>query len=143
MNKRFIEELRSLCKDIDIDFCMKEISAITDIEYPQTFPARLNSANYVTELLRKEGFSDVLHVDFPADGKTVYQDKRMPISWDVSHARLTLLSKVAGLEDSVIADYEKMLSEIFCLEIETPYKIAAPVLLKSDCMWIGLQIIHK
>ena len=106
-DKRFVKEIQDIARETDMDFIMREIKSLTDIEYPQTFKARENATKYVENLLRKEGFSDVEVVDFSADGKTVYQDKRMPISWDVTSAKLTVLSNVAGLERKVIADYNE------------------------------------
>ena len=120
INRKFAEEMRTLAKDIDMDFVMRETEALTAIEYPQTFKARRNATKYVEALLKKEGFADTLVVDFPADGKTAYQDKRMPVSWDVSHAKLTILSKVAGLERSVIADYEEHPYSIVWGSVSTP-----------------------
>jgi len=118
--RKFAEEMRTLAKDIDMDFVMRETEALTAIEYPQTFKARRNATKYVEALLKKEGFDDTLAVDFPADGKTAYQDKRMPVSWDVSHAKLTILSKVSGLERSVIADYEEHPYSIVWGSVSTP-----------------------
>jgi len=118
--QKFIREMKEIAKGLDMDFVMKEISALTDIEYPQTFEARKNSARYTEALLKKEGFTDVLRVDFPADGKTAYQDKRMPISWDVTKAKLTVLSNVPGLERKVIADYEEHPYSIVWGSVSTP-----------------------
>lgn len=106
-NKKFIKQMRDLAREINMNFVMSEVKALTEIEYPQTFNARMESTKYVENLLRKEGFEGVEVVNFPADGKTTYQDKRMPMSWDVTRAKLTVLSNVAGLERKVIADYNE------------------------------------
>ncbi|MBR5139857.1 MAG: AAC(3) family N-acetyltransferase [Clostridia bacterium] len=118
--KRFISQMKEIAARLDMDFVMKECAALTDIEFPQTFKARENSTKYVESLLRKEGFDGIEVVDFPADGKTTYQDKRMPISWDVSHAKLTLLSNVPGLERKVIADYNEHPFSIVWGSVSTP-----------------------
>ena len=112
--------MKSIAEAIDMDFVMKEVSALTDIEYPQTFKSRRNSTKYIEALLRKEGFSGVEVIDFSADGKTSYQDKRMPISWDVTKAKLTVLSNVPGLERKVIADYEQQPFSIVWGSVSTP-----------------------
>ena len=117
---KFVREMKDIADGLDIDFMMKEVRALTDIEYPQTFKARRKSTLYVEELLKKEGFLGVERVDFPADGRTTYQDKRMPMSWDVSNAKLTVLSKVAGLERSVIADYGENPFSIVWGSVSTP-----------------------
>ena len=72
----------------------------------QTFPGYHQEAQYAYDLLKKEGF-DAQLLQFPADGKTTYQDKCMPIGWDVSKHKLTVLTKVQGLDDPVVADFEK------------------------------------
>ena len=112
--------MKDISRELDMSFIMKEVRALTDIEYPQTFKARANSTDYVEALLKKEGYEDVLRVDFPADGKTAYQDKRMPISWEVSHAKLTILSAVPGLERKVVADYEENPFSIVWGSVSTP-----------------------
>ena len=72
----------------------------------QTFDAYHKEAAYVHELLQQEGFESQL-LTFPADGKTVYQDKCSPIGWDATTMRLMVLSGVPGYENRVIADMEK------------------------------------
>ncbi len=74
-------------------------------EHKQTFPAHKTAAEYIYDLLKKEGF-DAEYIEFPADGKTCYQDKCMPIGWDVSRMSLEIKTKIPGLENPVIADYE-------------------------------------
>ena len=120
MNRKFIEDMQLFASEIDMDFVMRETEALAAIEYPQTFVARRNATKYVEALLKKEGFEDTLVVDFPADGKTAYQDKRMPISWDVTKAKLTILSNVPGLERKVIADYEEHPYSIAWGSVSTP-----------------------
>ena len=115
--EKLIKEMKNIACELDMDFAMRQVRALTDIEYPQTFTARKNSADYVEALLRKEGFDDTIRVDFKADGRTTYQDKRMPISWDVSDATLTIISKVEGLENSVIADYTQEALSFFLTPI--------------------------
>ena len=75
-------------------------------EHKQTFPAHKAAAEYIYNLLKKEGF-DAEYIEFPADGKTHYQDKCMPIGWDVSKMSLEITTKIPGLKNPVIADYER------------------------------------
>ncbi|MBQ4316553.1 MAG: hypothetical protein IJC42_04555, partial [Oscillospiraceae bacterium] len=76
------------------------------LERKQTFPAYKAAAEYTYNLLRKEGF-DAEYIEFPADGKTCYQDKCMPIGWDVDKMSLEITTKIPGLKSPVIADYER------------------------------------
>ena len=76
------------------------------IEHKQTFPAYKAAAEYTYNLLRNEGF-DTEYIEFPADGKTCYQDKCMPIGWDVDKMSLEIMTKIPGLKNPIIADYER------------------------------------
>ena len=98
--------LREMDRGLDREWLKKHTLELYRIERKQTFPAYQKAAGYVYDLLEKEGFDAEL-IDFPADGRTVYQDKITPIGWDVGKMRLTVLTPVPGLSDPVIADYEK------------------------------------
>lgn len=76
------------------------------LERKQTFPAYKAAAEYTYNLLRKEGF-DAEYIEFPADGKTCYQDKCMPIGWNVDKMSLEITTKIPGIKNPVIADYER------------------------------------
>ena len=135
--KRFISQMKELAARLDMDFVMRECAALTDIEFPQTFKARANSTKYVESLLRKEGFDGIEVVDFRADGKTAYQDKRMPISWDVSHAKLTVLSNVPGLERKVIADYDEHPFSIIWGSVSTPAEGKSVRIIPESEVYLG------
>ena len=90
----------------DKTWLREHILSLYRLERPQTFPAYQRAAAYTYDLLRAEGFSAEL-LNFPADGKTTWQDKRAPLGWDVSTMRLSLVTKVAGITDPVLADYSR------------------------------------
>lgn len=90
----------------DKNWLTEHILNLYRLERQQTFPAYQRAAQYTYDLLTREGFQAEL-LNFPADGKTVYQDKCSPIGWDVSTMRLTLETKVPGISDPVIADFER------------------------------------
>jgi len=90
----------------DKSWLTEHIINLYKIERKQTFPAYQEAAKYTYDLLKNSGI-DAEIIDFPADGKTVYQDKCMPIGWDVSTMKMTLLTPVAGISDPIIADFEK------------------------------------
>lgn len=90
----------------DREWMEKHIIELWKLELPQTFPAYHRAANYVYDLLKKEGF-EAEKIPFPADGKTVFYDYCAPMAWDVSNARLTVLTPIPKLADPVIADYSK------------------------------------
>ena len=98
--KAFVKEIRSM---IDQKFLDEHAINLYRFARKQTFEAYHQEAHYVHELLKKEGFDSQL-MEFPADGKTSYQDKCTPIGWDATTMRLTVLSGVPGYENKVIAD---------------------------------------
>ncbi len=88
----------------DREWFRKHITALYRLERGQNFPGYQAAAAYARDLMISEGIEAEL-IDIPADGVTVYQDKRMPLGWDVNEMSLTLISKVNGIKDPVIADY--------------------------------------
>lgn len=99
----YIQEIYSL---LDKEWLKEHIINLFRLERKQTYPYYHKAAEYVDNLLKAEGFDSEL-IEIPADGKQVYQDKRTPIGWDVSNMRLTLQTKVPGISDPVISDYQK------------------------------------
>lgn len=100
------EYIREIAARIDRVKLEKDILTLYRLERKQTFPAWQASSRYAYELLRVEGFDAEL-LEFPADGRTAYQDKCTPLGWDCTKMRLTLVSNVAGIADPVIADYDR------------------------------------
>lgn len=76
------------------------------IERKQTFPAWQQATEYARDLLAREGFEPEF-IPFRADGKTVYQDKVIPIGWDASRMKMTVVTPVPGLKNNVIADFQR------------------------------------
>ncbi len=105
-----------LLGSMDAGRMMRHTAELTEIEKGQTSECFLRSAEYVASVLKHEGIPNVELLSFPADGRTVYQDKRMPMAWSVTTGRLTLLNADAGAsenslfapasdESTVAADY--------------------------------------
>ena len=70
--------LREFDRRLDRDWLTKHNISLYRLERKQTFPKWQEAAQYACDLLKAEGF-DAQRIDFPADGKTVYQDKITPI----------------------------------------------------------------
>lgn len=100
--KEFIREFQDL---IDPSWLTEHTLNLYRIARKQTFPAYHQEAAYTYELLKKEGFESEL-VEFPADGVTAYQDKCTPIGWDATTMRLTVVSGVPGMENTVVSDID-------------------------------------
>ncbi len=110
MAEKYIDYLKNLMTNIrdgvDRDWLLKNTVDLWKIELPQTWTAYTAAADHTEALLRAEGF-DVERIKFPADGKTVYQDKRMPYAWDATMGRLTVTKAAVEFDDPVVADYDR------------------------------------
>lgn len=91
---------------VNVEKLLSDISAMQAIELKHTHSANRASAEFAAELARNAGL-DVEIVEFPVDGKTVFQDKFMPYAWECSKARLTVEQSSVKFDDPVIADYER------------------------------------
>ncbi len=95
---------------------MKHTEELFKLERGQAFKDYHNAAQYVYELMVKEGIPNAEIINYPADGKTAYHDVSMPLAWDAEIGRLTLLnaastfiSGVNGMKQNgkvVVADYQ-------------------------------------
>jgi len=68
----------------------RRLAAIWQHEFLQTMPAKRRAAEQVVAFLKEDGFQNVEVIEIPLDGKTSYQDKKMPIGWDASVGKLTI-----------------------------------------------------
>lgn len=135
-----IETMMKQAYDLtDRDWLMTHTEELWKIERGQTFGAYARSADYTYNLLKENGFEAEL-LTFPADGKTVYQDKRMPLAWDASMGRLTVVKSPIVFEDPVVADFEKMPFALVKHSVSTPegglrvpLVTEAQVLAGADC----------
>ncbi|MBN2641043.1 MAG: DUF4910 domain-containing protein [Victivallales bacterium] len=98
---------RSFLDYLDGERLCGEIEKLWTLELPQTSKAFAESTAYCYELLKESGFSRCEIIDFPADGRTSYQDKRMPLAWNASVGKLTITRSSVAFADPVIADYSR------------------------------------
>lgn len=96
--------LRVFFGERDESFLRTHTQALMRAEFLGTTPAWHEGADYIYALLKENGF-DAERVNFVADGKTARQDKIMPLCWDASYGKCTVLSEWEG--ERVIADYQK------------------------------------
>ena len=91
---------------INIGELLGNIGDLTAAELKQTCSANKAAAALAAELARKAGL-DVEILNFPTDGKTVFQDKFMPYAWECSKGKLTVVRAGVKFDDPVIADFER------------------------------------
>lgn len=92
---------------IDTERILAESARLLALERPQTFEAYRASARAAEALLREAGIPGVERLTFPADGKTVWQDKISPLGWTAAKGKITVLAAPGIPPGTVIADYEK------------------------------------
>lgn len=88
----------------DEKFMQTHIQKCWELEMPCTTAAKHRSEDYVYNLLIENGI-EAERLNMIADGKTVCHDKIAPVCWDVSMARLTVMSDWDG--NPVVADYDR------------------------------------
>ena len=92
---------KELYDKIDSNDLINRIQELNRIDLGQTFKHYHLSCEHILKELKKYNIPNAEIVTVPADGKTVYEDKRMPIAWDATFGKLTLNDK----EKTVVADY--------------------------------------
>ena len=117
-------------REIDGDFLMEHTEKLWQCEFGQTFQDYHKAARYTCELMKKAGIPDSRIIMYPADGKTCYNDVRMPIAWDASIGKLTLLNSkdtyVSGVYGTrsvagkVVADYKEHPFHLIKGSVSTP-----------------------
>ncbi len=88
------ELYRDFLKAVEGERLMRHTADLWKCELGQTYRDYHKAAEYVYDLLKKEGIPNAELLYYPADGKTTYNDIQMPIAWDASIGRLTFLSPI-------------------------------------------------
>ena len=81
----------------------EKITELCRIEQGQTWRNYHASVEWICAAMREIGLPNVERLTYPADGCTVYEDKRMPLAWDASVGCLTLCDAT----QTVAADYAR------------------------------------
>lgn len=114
---------------VDKDFLRENAIKLMTIEQKQTSAAHYKACEFVRDLMIENGIPNVELLEFPADGKTVYQDKRMPIAWDASVGKLTIMGNAPSWTpywgdgsggEGVLADYQRHPFHLIHGSVSTP-----------------------
>lgn len=97
----------ALARELDFPWMMANTEALWKIELGHTYRDHRRSARFVERLLRQSGLARVERIALPADGKTTFQDKAMPLAWDATVARLTVTKSPLDFDDPVVADFRR------------------------------------
>ena len=87
---------RRFLKQVDGEKLYRRALELAAIEIGQTTPCHVRAAEYVRQQLVEAGIPGVERIDFPADGKTAFQDKVMPLAWDATVGRLEFVDNISG-----------------------------------------------
>ena len=96
-----------ILKEVNTNWLMENSQKLMEIELGQTFENYRAAAAFTAKLIKEAGLENCEIIDFPADGKTVYQDKRMPIAWRASVGKLTIKKSAIQFDNPVVADYNR------------------------------------
>ena len=86
---------QSFLNRVDGEKLYRRTLELAEIEMGQTTPCHIRAAEYVVKQLEEAGIPGVERIDLPADGRTAFQDKVMPLAWDATVGKLEFLDKVA------------------------------------------------
>jgi len=111
--------IQQFIDQMDPQWLEENILNLYRLERKQNYPYYEKAARYVYDLLQKEGFESEL-LEFPADGKTVYQDKCCPIGWDITKGTLEVVSGAPSLNGSLICDYAREPLSVAKHSVSTP-----------------------
>jgi aminoglycoside 3-N-acetyltransferase len=109
-----------ILQEINTQRLMRNTAQLLEIEKGQTFEDYRNAAGFTAGLIKDAGISDCKIIDFPADGKTVCQDKRMPLAWNAGKGRLTIKKSPIKFDDPVIADFARHHFHLVKGSVSTP-----------------------
>lgn len=131
------EYLKLFMNEISEAFLRKHNMNIMQLELPQTTPANHRAADYMYELLKENGI-DAERLNFVSDGETVYHDEVMPLCWDASVGKLTVLSQWD--DERVIADYAKETFSLIRHSTSTPKEGLITNVIKWNDMMAGKDV---
>lgn len=104
MDRNIYKKIKS---SVDGAFLMNNTEKLWKLEFGQQFENYRKASRFAEELLKESGLKEVERIPFPADGKTVYQDKTMPLCWRAGAGRLTVVKSPLTFSDPVAADISR------------------------------------
>ena len=92
---------------LDADRLYSNMVSLYRLEHGQTFSCYRASARKALDILKENGIPNAEIIEYPADGKTAYQDKIMPLGWEATTGKLTILSGPGLPAGLVAADFQE------------------------------------
>lgn len=114
------EIFEALHSRIDRERLLHNTRTLWQAEFGQTFACHHASARLAETLLREAGGQQIERIALPADGKTVYQDKTLPLGWRASRGKLEVTHALKSFQDPVVADFERHPFHLIKGSVATP-----------------------
>lgn len=96
-----------LAARVDADRLWQDMKDVTEKELGQTFTHYRLAAECALKKMKEAGISECKLLEHPADGESVFLDKTMPLAWDVTKGKLSVISGKDFEAGEILADYEK------------------------------------
>ena len=109
-----------LLKAIDAEWLLENTEKLWKIELGQCHRHYREAAKFTERLMSESGLKQVERIVFPADGKTSYEDKTMPLAWDATMGRLTVVHSPVPFENPVVADFHRHPFHLVRGSVSTP-----------------------
>jgi len=129
--------LKQCLQHVDTAWLLQHTEALWRLELPQIFAAFRASAQYAEGLLREAGLERVERITFPADGAATYQDMTMPMAWEATRGKLTVLRSPLPFSNPVVADYGRHAFHLVCGSVSTPPEGQVVRLITEDQLLSG------
>lgn len=133
------ELFETFASELDLSWMLSQTEALWRHELGQRTREHRNSARFAEQLLLDAGLKQVQRLTFPADGKTAYQDKVMPLAWDASVGRLTVTRSPLPFNPSVVADYDRHPFHLIHGSVSTPAGGVEVPLVSEDQLYAGVD----
>ncbi len=132
-----LESLKLLKPHIDLASLLRNTRDLWQAELGQTFAAYHAAARLAEERLKETGCERVERIAFPADGKTVYQDRTMPLGWRATKGKLEIIRSAVRFADPVIADFERHPFHLVKGSVSTPPEGVETRLMSEEDLYAG------
>ncbi len=118
---------------------LKRTETLWQLERGQTFDDYHRSALHAEALMLEAGLSRVERIAFPADGRTAYHDKIMPLAWRASVGRLEISSARVAFADPVVADFARHPFHLIRGSVSTPPGGCETRLILEEDVYLGVD----
>lgn len=123
--------------EMSLPWMLSQTEALWKIELGQRTREHRRSARFAEQLLNESGLQQVQRLTFPADGKTAYLDRVMPLAWDATVGRLTVTRSPIPFYAPVVADYDRHPFHLIHGSVSTPSGGVTTRLISEEQMYAG------